>query len=66
MFHTCHALEVLTEVQNFVEVPTYASRCEVWIRHLFQAGMWFAESLQKTQKRPVRMDQAKLSIYITY
>lgn len=29
------------------------------VQHFVEAGMWFAESLQKTQKRPVRMDQVK-------
>jgi len=29
------------------------------LQHFVEAGMWFAESLQKTQKRPVRMDQVK-------
>eukprot|EP00439_Symbiodinium_sp_Y106_P064805 s1451_g10.t1 len=29
------------------------------VQNFVEAGMWFAESLQKTQKRPVRMDQVK-------
>ena len=29
------------------------------VQNFVEAGMWFAESLQKTQKRPVKMEQVK-------
>lgn len=29
------------------------------VQSLVEAGMWFAESLQKTQKRPVKMEQVR-------
>eukprot|EP00913_Durusdinium_trenchii_P002140 g1977.t1 len=53
-----HRLEQLvTKAQQRAETSREAVLQAV--QNFVEAGMWFAESLQKTQKRPVKMEQVK-------
>ena len=54
------ALRTLRELRSPVDFrPATRNGGLQYFALCLQAGMWFAESLQKTQKRPVRMDQAR-------